>query len=119
MKYCYTVTNTGDTWLDNVVITDDVLGVICQVPIILAPGQSYTCTKEAPCRPTCAISARWTGNPTDSKGNDLTEFPDVGGEDGACVDVVRPAIDIVKTVTTGQRHVPRRGQHHGWHLARW
>jgi hypothetical protein len=106
VKYCYTVTNTGDTWLDDVVITDDKLGFICQVPIILAPGQSYTCMKEVPVQADVCNIGTGAGNPTDSKGDDLTEFPDVSDQDGACVDVVRPAIDIVKTVTTANGTCP-------------
>jgi hypothetical protein len=100
VKYCYTVTNTGDTWLDDVIITDDVLGFICEVPIALAPGQSYTCTKEAPVQADVCNVGMVDANPVDAKGDDLTEFPDVGDDDEVCVDVVRPAINIVKTVTT-------------------
>jgi hypothetical protein len=42
--YTYVVTNTGDTALSNVAVTDDVLGLIGSVES-LAPGESKTLTK--------------------------------------------------------------------------
>ena len=34
VTYCYRVTNTGDTYLSNVVVTDNVLGAICTHPAV-------------------------------------------------------------------------------------
>ena len=47
VTYTYEVSNTGDTWLSDIVVTDDVLGQICPLPSVgpLGPGQRTTCTK--------------------------------------------------------------------------
>ena len=44
VTFTYVVTNTGDTPLHNVIVTDDVLGAI-GVVTLLAPGASHTFTK--------------------------------------------------------------------------
>ncbi|MCZ7591066.1 MAG: carboxypeptidase regulatory-like domain-containing protein [Kiritimatiellae bacterium] len=40
--FTYVVTNIGDTYLSDVTVTDDVLGVIGTIPTVLAPGDSAT-----------------------------------------------------------------------------
>lgn len=96
VMYCYTVSNSGETYLAGIQITDDVLGFICQVPTEMAPGESVTCTRVAtPQEDVCNVGAA-SGNPVDEKGDDLIDFPDVGDTDGACVDVLEPAIQLVK-----------------------
>ena len=47
VTWTYTVTNTGNLTLQNVVVTDDKEGLICTIPT-LAPGATHTCTKTAP-----------------------------------------------------------------------
>ncbi len=50
VTYIYEVTNTGDTWLGSLAVTDNVLGPICSSPAIgpLAPGQKAWCQHTTP-----------------------------------------------------------------------
>jgi hypothetical protein len=47
VTYTYEVTNSGDAWLGNLVVSDDRLGQICASPAIgpLGPGQRVWCTR--------------------------------------------------------------------------
>ena len=44
VTYSYAVTNTGDTALTNVVVTDDVLGSIGEIPLLAQGGSSLLST---------------------------------------------------------------------------
>ena len=60
VTYTYEVTNTGDTWLMNLAVTDDRLGLICASPTIgpLGPGQKAWCSRTVPlAQRTCNIGA--------------------------------------------------------------
>jgi hypothetical protein len=60
VTYTYEVSNTGDTWLDNLSVTDDRLGQICTSQTLgaLGPGQKTVCTRTASLmHSTCNISS--------------------------------------------------------------
>jgi hypothetical protein len=63
VEYTYNVTNTGDTTLNNVNVTDDKLGTIAG-PITLAPGESQTFTSSA-------VLSQNTTNTATAKGVDV------------------------------------------------
>ncbi|MDH7486775.1 MAG: SdrD B-like domain-containing protein [Anaerolineae bacterium] len=92
VQYTYIVTNTGDTYLSNIVITDDngtpgVPGDDFQVCVIagpLAPGASASCTHTI--NNITEDRTNWgtaVGTPTDSNGNDLPDIPNVSDRDDA------------------------------------
>ena len=92
--YHYTVTNTGDTYLSDIVVTDD-NGTpndanddftVCTINGPLAPGASQSCDHTVS-NVTADVTnvATATGNPTDSSGNDLPDINDVSDDDDAVV----------------------------------
>lgn len=95
------VTNTGDTYLTNITVTDP-LATNCGANIpMLAPTQSfsYNCTRNN-------VTADFTnvatvvGTPSDSQGTPLPDVPNVSDDDDAVVDVRRPALTITKILNT-------------------
>lgn len=91
--FCYTATNAGETWLSDVTIWDDLASVSDTAD--LAPGESYTFVSDT--------AFAWSdeehvalATATDSFGQDVESNPD-----DASVDVVHPALSVVRTVSTG------------------
>ena len=83
VTYTYIVTNTGQTVLTNVVVTDDKIGAIGTIQV-MNPGESVTLTKTAPI--------------TDDIVNvGMAQTGSLVATDNASVDVVHPAIDVEKT----------------------
>ena len=108
--YTYTVVNIGDTYLSDITVTDDVLGVIGTVAGPLAPGATNTLNSLAPFVLSSVTNiGDVVANPTDSLGTDLADLSDVTASDDAVVQVVGPALSLVKTA--GQRG-RRRGRIH-------
>jgi len=104
VTYCFVVSNTGDTWLDNITITDldlDPVFVHTFAGLNLAPGASVTTHTETVIDGDLENSAEASGNPTDENGDDMPEVDDVDDEDTADVDAVIPSITISKTVYNG------------------
>jgi uncharacterized repeat protein (TIGR01451 family) len=104
VAYTYVVQNTGNTYLANLVVSDDKLGAIGAVAGPLAPGASVTLTAVV-----ASVTSDVTNigtvvaHPVDASGNDLPCNPaDVSDTDDAVVDVIEPpvpapAIAVVKT----------------------
>jgi len=93
VTYTYLVTNTGDTPLFNISVTDDVLGAIGTIPA-LAPAAFDTVTF------TTTISADVTniGTAVGWYGNVESDFfGSVQASEPESVDVINPAIGVVKT----------------------
>jgi|GEM_PF-2128844 len=104
VTYCFEVTNTGDTWLDTITVTDadvDPIFVHTFTGLNLAPGGMVTTYTETVIDGDLVNTADVTGNPTDQNGNDMPEVDDVTDDDPAEVDEVTPAIKLVKTVYFG------------------
>ena len=102
--YHYTVTNTGDTYLSNIVVEDD-NGTpsdasddftVCTIAGPLAPNASQSCTHTVS-NVTADVTniATATGNPTDSSGNDLPDINDVTDDDDAVVQLFASLGDYV------------------------
>jgi uncharacterized repeat protein (TIGR01451 family) len=71
VTYSYKVTNTGDTTLYNVVVTDDILGTIGTIAQ-LDPGQSVTLTKTVTVGPGSPTTNVGTAAGTDSLGGKVS-----------------------------------------------
>ena len=89
VTYTYVVTNTGDTTLFNVVVTDDKLGAIGTIPQ-LAPGQSVTVTKTAVASNTGVVNVG-TATGADVLGKTVSDTDDAEINPVAGVVVVAPA----------------------------
>ncbi len=99
VEYTFVVTNTGDTDLADVVVTDDILGDIGAIAFLPANGGTDMLTFTANIAVDTTNVATTTGNPVDEAGNDLpVEAPT--DTDDAVVDIVAPAIEIIKTAGT-------------------
>lgn len=95
VTYTYLVTNSGDIALFNIEVDDDVLGLIGTIPA-LAPGASDTVSI------TTTITADVTNIGTAEGWYGVPEtdfFGSVSSNDPESVDVVAPAIGVVKSAT--------------------
>ena len=101
VTYTYLVRNTGETYLSDIVITDDagtpgnalddVTLTSVQCPLLagpLAPAGTVTCTASIPVSDSVTNIADVTGNPTDGNGNDFPGVPDPTDSDDAVVELV-------------------------------
>ena len=104
ITYCFLVTNTGDTYLDNVTVTDPNLGIDQEDMTLksgttpLAPGGTLLYFYQTTIDGDLENTASTLGNPTDEDGNDLPNLDDPTDSDVANVDEIAPAIQIEKTV---------------------
>ena len=106
-------TNTGNTFLRDIVITDDAgtpadttddVDVTSCTPDLagpVAPGDSVSCTATLNVSVDTTNIADTSGNPTDENGADLPGVADPTDSDDAVVDLDEaPGIEIVKTAGT-------------------
>ena len=101
VTYTYTVINTGETYLSNIVVTDD-NGTgdpgddfqVCSIPGPLAPGASQQCSWSGYVGADRTNWATAVGNPTDSGGNDLPG-DDASDSDDAVVVVLGSIGDYI------------------------
>ena len=101
LTFCFKVTNTGNTYLNNVSVSDPTLGVNLTHSGILAPNESVTLHAEATVTGDVTNTATATGNPVDENGTDLPDVSDPTDDDTANVDQIAPSIDIQTTVYPG------------------
>ncbi len=110
VTYTYRYTNTGETYLTTIVITDDAGTpanaaddfTVCTVPGPVAPGASGTCTAVKTLTGDRTNIGYASGTPTDSSGATFPGYtgPNPRASDDAVVDMVNPGINIVKTAGT-------------------
>jgi uncharacterized repeat protein (TIGR01451 family) len=109
ITYCFSVTNTGDTHLTNITLSDLPLG-ITQANMTLASGSTplapggklvyyYQTTITRDLLPNTANSS---GTPSNSTGTTYPGVPTQSDLDTAHVDLVTPALAVEKTVYLGQ-----------------
>ncbi len=102
VTYCFRVTNTGDTYLNTVVISDSDLGITLTSDLLLAPQESVTLHSNAVIIDDLLNTASVSANPANGDGDDLPGVDDVTDDDTAAVDKVLPAIALRKTVYAGR-----------------
>jgi len=100
ITYCFIVTNTGDTTLSSVQITDPILGATISVPN-LAPGGTSVQFFNSTLTTDLTNTANVAGAPSFADGTPIPDEPNVTDEDTAAVDLVAPAITLEKTVFLG------------------
>ncbi|MGC8780241.1 MAG: DUF7507 domain-containing protein, partial [Anaerolineae bacterium] len=110
VTYTYRYTNTGETYLTTIVITDDAGTpanaaddfTVCTVPGPVAPGASGVCTAVKTLTGDRTNIGYASGTPTDSTGSAFPGYtgPNPRASDDAVVDMVNPGINIVKTAGT-------------------
>ncbi len=101
VTYCLVVTNTGDTGLADVIISDQDLGVNQNVGTLAANGGTTTIFVETTISGDLTNTGAASGNPVDGNGGDIPNIPDASDTDTAVVDQIGPAIEIQKTVYAG------------------
>lgn len=94
VTYTYTITNTGNAPLSNVTLVDDKLGAITLGVTSLAPGASTTVTMASPIASDTINIATASGTYGEVESQ---FFGTVTDTDDASVDVVAPALAVVKT----------------------
>ena len=101
ITYCFTVTNTGETYLDSITLNDPDLGITqANMTLIsgstpLAPGASLVYIYETTVSGNLINTATVNGNPTNASGTDLPGHPDQTDSDGAEVQLPAEIGDFV------------------------
>ncbi|MDH5607299.1 MAG: sortase, partial [Anaerolineae bacterium] len=107
VTYCFVVTNTGDTYLDTVTISDTDLGIthtdmtLLSGSTPLAPLATLVYYYESTITADLLNTASTTANPTDSGGVDIPGLTDPTDNDTAEIALFAPAILLNKTVYAG------------------
>jgi hypothetical protein len=97
VTYCFEITNTGETYLNNIVLNDVDLNIdIGDLTLIsgstpLAPGAKLLYFYQGSMTAPLLNTAETEGNPTDQEGNDIPNLPNPRDDDTAEVDIIPPA----------------------------
>ena len=97
--YTYRVVNTGNTYLADLTLTDNVLSAIGTIPGPVAPGATnffYATNLNVAADITNVATA--AGTPAYANGASIPGLPTATDEDDAVVDLIAPAIAVDKTV---------------------
>jgi len=104
ITYCFTVTNTGNTFLNDIVLNDVTLGIArADLSLLsgvepLAPGASLIFIFEDTLESDLVNTATVSGNPVTAVGVDIVGVGDPTDSDTAeIVQNIAPAIEIIKT----------------------
>jgi hypothetical protein len=97
ITYCFEIENTGDTYLDDIMITDDPLSItqddmtlVVTGSLPIAPGESATYYYDTTAVSDTVNIADVEANPTDQDGNDIAGLDNVTDSDSVLVDVDIP-----------------------------
>jgi uncharacterized repeat protein (TIGR01451 family) len=94
VTWCYAVTNTGDTAVAGITVTDNQYGQVPGAAFALAPGQTHTLSLPVSANVDVTVTASAAGTAP------ATGSPVVSPQDPAVVNVVSPNIDLDVTVST-------------------
>lgn len=102
VTWCFTVTNSGDTHLNDISIADpDLPGSPFAAPGVLAPGASTTIHVETSAGADLTNNATVSTTPSDSIGTTIPHLTAPSDSDTAQVEVVAPGIEVDKTIVAG------------------
>ncbi len=110
VTYCFALHNDGDTPLAPLALLDGDLGITeADVQVVgggsldsLDPGQTVVVFAESTITEDLLNTVSVSGTPVDGNGDPLPHVPNVGAEDTASVDLVAPAVSVVKGVYLGK-----------------
>jgi LPXTG-motif cell wall-anchored protein/uncharacterized repeat protein (TIGR01451 family) len=111
VTYCFDVSNTGNTYLDDITINDADLGIDetqmtwLEGSTPLAPGDSLVYYYEGTIPRKLVNRAKTEGNPTDAEGNDLPCLDDPTDDDTAAVEW-RPTKESTLTPAPTPTYIP-------------
>ncbi|MEP7122963.1 MAG: DUF11 domain-containing protein [Byssovorax sp.] len=94
LLWCYVVTNSGDTAVKDITVTDDFFGAVPGGSALLAPGASFTLTRPDSSTLDTTVTAVANGTTV------ATSTAVHSNQDPAAVNVVGPHVDIDVTVST-------------------
>ena len=107
VTYCFTVSNTGDTYVGPITVddpslgvTDADMGVADGDPSLLAPGDTVTFFYDTTLDGDLVNTATVTGPPTDPNGDPLP-VPPVEDDDTASTTELHPSVAVTKRVYLG------------------
>jgi uncharacterized repeat protein (TIGR01451 family) len=92
--YCFKISNTGETHLNNVVVTDTELNYKSGPIKTLAPGESIVLSVPTTITSTLKNTAVVTGNPITEAGKDIVDLKDVRNEDASTVTLLESKADV-------------------------
>ncbi len=101
VTYCFEITNTGETYLSNIKLIDNDLGITLNNMTLrsgttpLAPGAKLVYFYETTLKQNLLNLATVTGHPTDNRGQTIPGLSDPTDQDTAEVQVLPTAIDLV------------------------
>ncbi|MFN8491898.1 MAG: choice-of-anchor E domain-containing protein [Caldilineaceae bacterium] len=101
VTYCFVITNTGETYLSNLKLVDNDLGVTLSNMTLLsgttplAPGAKLFYFYETTLKQNLLNLATVTGHPTDNQGQTIPGLADPTAKDTAEVQILPTAIDLV------------------------
>lgn len=103
--YCFTITNTGETYLNKVVVTNAELSYTNNIAKTLAPGESIVLSIPSKITSTMKNTAIVTGNPVTEAGKEILDLKDVTSSDVSDVVLLesKPNVAISNTVALGDR----------------
>ena len=103
VQYCFTVTNTGETYLNGVAVSNTALGYFNNTLKVLAPGESITFTATGKVTDSKENVATVTANPITKTGKDILDLNDVSSNDASSVTLVAStaAVTIANKVYSG------------------
>jgi hypothetical protein len=92
--YCFKVSNTGETHLNNVIVTNAELAYTSNSIKALAPGESILLSVPSKITSTLKNTAIVTGNPVTASGKDILDLKDVSSRDSSEVVLLASKADI-------------------------
>ncbi|MEM7391365.1 MAG: DUF11 domain-containing protein, partial [Verrucomicrobiota bacterium] len=118
VDYSFAVVNVGNTWLSDIVVTDNVLGAIGTIAGPVAPGSTNVLlATNMNLMAGVTNLAMVTANPTDMSGTDLPTFADVSDQDEAVTHLSAGGLQLIKLADSapdGTTNVVQSGSDVTW-----
>jgi uncharacterized repeat protein (TIGR01451 family) len=99
--YCFNITNTGNTYLGSITLSDGSLAFNTSAIKTLAPGESVLVPLKSSVLTNLTNVATVSGNPVNANGIDIPNMPDVNATDPSSVGLLTANISLTNTVYLG------------------
>ena len=97
VQYCFTVTNTGETHLNGIVLSNIALGYLNNTLNTLAPGETFTVSVPGKVTESKENVAIVTANPITASGKDILDLGDVSSNDASSISLIPSVAGITIT----------------------